>query len=87
MMTQTNEAQIEAKVSELISSKIAAEDEDSGWVVAYAMMRSLPVLQEMAVYLKAINEAIAPDVKGDSVAGELRSILNVLRRELKDRKE
>ena len=31
--------QIDAEITELISRKIAAEDTDSGWVVAWAAMR------------------------------------------------
>ena len=33
------ESEIDAQVTDLISKKIAAEDADSGWVVAYAAMR------------------------------------------------
>lgn len=72
--------QIDAEITELISRKIAAEDTDSGWVVAWAAMRVWPVLKEIAVRLEAINEAIAPDNKNSpSLAAELRSISDPLK--------
>jgi hypothetical protein len=75
-MTEPDEDQ---QVIELISSKIAAEDADSGWVLAYATMRVLPVLKEIAAGLGKINEAIAPDNKASpSLAEELRSIASPL---------
>jgi hypothetical protein len=68
------------QVIELISSKIAAEDADSGWVLAYATMRVLPVLKEIAAGLRAITESIAPDNKASpSLAEELRSIASPLK--------
>jgi hypothetical protein len=76
-MTEPDEDQ---QVIELISSKIAAEDADSGWVLAYATMRVLPVLKEIAAGLGKINEAIAPDNKASpSLAEELRSIASPLK--------
>jgi hypothetical protein len=68
------------QVIELISSKIAAEDADSGWVLAYATMRVLPVLKDIAAQLVAITESIAPDKKDSpSLAEELRSIARPLK--------
>jgi hypothetical protein len=68
------------QIIELISSKIAAEDADSGWVLAYATMRVLPVLKEIAAGLEAINGAIAPDNKASpSVASRLGHIGDQLR--------
>lgn len=67
--------EIEVQINELISNKIAAGDADSGWIVAHTMLRTPPVLKEIAGHLQAINEAIAPDSDGSpSVALELRSI-------------
>jgi hypothetical protein len=68
------------QIIELISSKIAAEDADSGWVLAYATMRVLPVLKEIAAGLGAITDSIAPDNKASpSLAEELRSIAGPLK--------
>jgi hypothetical protein len=67
--------QIDTEIAELISKKIAAEDADSGWAVAWATMRVLPVLKEIADGLQKITEAIAPDnANSPSLAEELRSI-------------
>lgn len=76
--------QIEAQINELISSKIAADDADSGWVVAYIMVQALPVLKDIAANLKAINEGIAPLGEGRSVGAELRSIFNMLDQKLQE---
>jgi hypothetical protein len=72
----------ETQITELISSKIAAEDATSEWVVAWAMMQALPVLKDIAALLKAINEGIAPLEAGRSIGAELRLILNALDRHL-----
>ena len=82
-----DKAQTEAQISELISSKISAEDADSGWVVAYTMMQALPVLKDIAGHLKAINEGIAPDEKGRSIGDELRLILNMLDQKMQKGKQ
>jgi hypothetical protein len=75
------------QIEALISSKIAADDADSGWVVAYIMVQALPVLKDIAENLKAINEGIAPLEEGRSVGAELRLILNMLERKLQEGKE
>jgi hypothetical protein len=75
------------QIEALISSKIAADDADSGWVVAYIMVQALPVLKDIAENLKAINEGIAPPEEGRSVGAELRLILNMLERKLQEGKE
>jgi hypothetical protein len=87
MTKPENEAQIEAQISELISNNLAAEDADSGWVIAYTMVQALPVLKEIAVSLKAINEGIAPDVAGRSIGAELRLILNMLDQKMGEGKQ
>ena len=72
--------QIDTEITELISKKIAADDADSGWAVAWATMRVLPVLKDIADGLQHINEAIAPDSKNSpSLAEELRSISGPLK--------
>jgi hypothetical protein len=77
-MTDDERSQIE-DLNALITGKIAAADEvDSGWVVAHVMVQALPVLRQIAGTLEAINEAIAPVEKGRSVGAELRYILNAL---------
>jgi hypothetical protein len=73
---------VENQISELISSKIVAEDADSGWVVAYTMMQALPVLKDIAKHLEAINAGIAPDLAGRSIGAELRLILNMLEQKM-----
>jgi hypothetical protein len=78
-----DEAQVETQITELISSKIAAEDADSGWVVAYTMAQALPVLKDIAGSLKVISEGVAPNVDGRSIGAELRLILNLLDRKQK----
>jgi hypothetical protein len=75
--------QTEAKISELISSKIAAGQEDSGLFVALTILHSLPVLKDIAQSLKNIDGAIAPDLAGYSVSEELRSIRHMLDYRLK----
>jgi hypothetical protein len=73
-----DKAQIEAQISELISSNLTADDADSGWVVAYMMTQALPVLKDIAATLGSINEGIAPTAQPYSVRDELHSIFNVL---------
>jgi hypothetical protein len=55
------ESEIDAQVTDLISKKIAAEDADSGWVVAYAAMRVLPVLKQIEVRLDVISQMLGDD--------------------------
>jgi hypothetical protein len=76
-MTDDERNQIEA-LNELINGKLAADEADSGWVVALIMVQVLPVLKQIAGTLEVINKGIAPDEAGRSVAGELRLILNAL---------
>jgi hypothetical protein len=73
-----DDTETDAQINDLISSKIAAGDADSGWIVAHTMLRTLPVLKDIAAYLKAINEAIAPDASSRTVTGELYSIRSTL---------
>jgi hypothetical protein len=78
-MEKENREMNDVEISKLISSKIAAEDADSGWVVAWTMLRVLPVLKELAQGLGAINEAIAPDDKNaPSIVDALREIRTTL---------
>jgi hypothetical protein len=78
-MEMENADKIDNEVTELIRRKIAAEDADSGWVVAWTAMRMLPVLKEIAAGLDAINRAIAPDNAGSpTVTQELRRISSLL---------
>jgi hypothetical protein len=58
--------QIDTEIAELISKKIAAEDADSGWVVAYAAMRLLPVLKDVADHLNTMRWVLGEDVEGSA---------------------
>jgi hypothetical protein len=75
----------DAQISDLISKKIAAEDADSGWVVAYAAMRLLPVLKDVADHLDAMRWVLGEDVEGSStghrspqIAEQLKKIAGLL---------
>jgi hypothetical protein len=72
---------------ELIEQKIAAGDVTPDWIMASVAMRVLSVLQSIDQRLAAINEALAPDHKGQSIATnishELRGLGRVLQRAFK----
>jgi hypothetical protein len=69
----------DAEIHRLIASRIAADDADSGWVVAWTMLRVLPVLNEIAQGLEAINAAIAPNnVNAPAVSTVLAAIQRTL---------
>jgi hypothetical protein len=55
------EPESDRQVIDLISKKIAAEDADSGWVVAYAAMRVLPVMKDIAESLKTMQWIFGDD--------------------------
>jgi hypothetical protein len=78
------ENEIDAQVTDLISKKIAAEDADSGWVVAYAAMRVLPILKDIATQLDVIRWVLGEDTVASStgysspqIAEQLRRIANL----------
>jgi hypothetical protein len=71
--------EIDAEISELISRKIAAEDADSGWVLAYAAMRVLPVLKEIAEHLHTMQWVLGEDWEDSpQIANVLRRIASLL---------
>ena len=84
MNTRKTAEDIDTDISDLIGRKIAAEDADSGWAVAWAAMRVLPVLKQVVEGLDRINEAIAPDnEESPSLAVEVRSVSDALKRMVK----
>jgi hypothetical protein len=66
----------------LVEQKIAAGDATPEWIMALVAVRMLPVLQSIDKQLGAINEALAPDIKGHSIAGDIATELRVLGRML-----
>jgi len=72
-MPLTNE-----EVGKLIEAKITKGDVESTDILAYVALQTLPMLREIVVYLKAINDAIAPDFKDDTV-GKLWTVSEVLK--------
>jgi hypothetical protein len=73
-----DKAQTEAQISELISTKLSAEDVTAEWVVASTMMLALPVLKDIAKHLNAISVKIAHDEAQHTIEDELRWIMNTL---------
>jgi hypothetical protein len=76
--------EIDAEISELISRKIAAEDADSGWLVAYAAMRVLPVLRDIEVRLGVIAHVLGRDMgfvgRGDrEIAEDLERMADLVK--------
>jgi hypothetical protein len=76
---------VDAEIAELISKKIAAEDADSGWVVAYAAMRLLPAVKDVADHLNTMRWVLGEDVEGSStghaspqIAAQLKRIASLL---------
>jgi hypothetical protein len=71
--------EIKAEIAGLINSRIVAGDADSGVVLVTTLLSLVvPVLEDIAKQLKYIDSALAPDRLGESVAGNLRAILNFL---------
>ena len=70
----------DAQITKLISEKIAAEDADSGWVVAYAAMRLLPVLKDVADHLNTMRWVLGEDVEGSSTGHASPEIAEQLKR-------
>jgi hypothetical protein len=77
--------QVDAEIIEHIKMRIAVDDVSSEWMIAWAAMRALPILKDIAVHLESINEAIAPITKGSTLAGAislpLKEIVELLRKE------
>jgi hypothetical protein len=70
------ESEIDAQVTELISKKIAADDADSGWVVAYAAMRVLPVLKDIAAQLYIV------ETKSPQIVDQLRRMADLFEKQM-----
>jgi hypothetical protein len=68
----------ETEVINAIADKIASGEADSGWYVALQMGRLLPVMKQIAAELDSISSALGPDSRHVSIAGELRSIFNLI---------
>jgi hypothetical protein len=78
------ESEIDAQITDLISKKIAAEDADSGWVVAYAAMRVLPVLKDIEVRLGVLAHVLGRDMgwmgRGDGdIAEDLKRMADLVK--------
>jgi hypothetical protein len=92
-MSKTDE-EYDAEVFSRISEKIAADDADSGWAVAYAAMRVRPVLKDVVERLEAIRWVLGDDVVASTtgpspqIAKVLRGIAElILERRIKERRE
>src|SRR5262245_8269454 len=63
------------KISEIINNKVAADNIDSGWMLALILMRAMAILREIPVSIRELDKAIEhnnnPNV---SVTGELTKI-------------
>ena len=71
----------EDKISELIESRVTAENADSGWMVALLLMRMMQTQKEIAANLKLVESAIAEhDLQGSSLSERLSKICGVLER-------
>lgn len=67
------------KISELIESRVAAEDADGSWMVALLLMRIIPTQKEIAANLKHLVSAVAEhDLQGSSLSERLNKICGVL---------
>jgi hypothetical protein len=70
----------DARIIDLIQSKVTAENVDSGWMVALLLMRSIPIQTQIADHLKALETAIAEhDSAGTSLSERLSGISHQLR--------
>lgn len=69
--------------NEIVSTKIAAEDFDSGWAIAHAIARLQPVLKDIADNLARIDSALGPELAGSSIAERIREISVFLNNEVR----
>jgi hypothetical protein len=77
----------DAKLNELIQSRVAIENGDSGWMVALVLMRMLPILKENGAALRRIENAICEDdLQGHSVSHRLTALQDLHYIELHMRK-
>jgi hypothetical protein len=66
-------------LEKLVEQKIAAGEATPEWIMASAMLRLWSVLRSIDERLRTIDLALAPDTRGSSIAGELRSVSELLR--------
>ena len=69
---------IDTQITDLISKKIAAEDADSGWVLAYTAMRMMPMLKDIEAWLGVIAYGLGGELR--YAVGEKQSQVEDLRR-------
>lgn len=72
----------EETLEALIAEK-AAEGKDSGWAVAWVLMKSLKAQKEMIAGLAGIDRAIAPNSLNHSVTEKLDRIVGVIEQVLR----
>jgi hypothetical protein len=74
--------EIDVEVFSRISEKITTADADSGWAVAYAAMRVLPVLKDVVAGLDTIRWVLGNDFiepfTSPQIASQLRRIADLL---------
>jgi hypothetical protein len=83
----TEPERTEDSLFELIQSKVVVDNVDSGWMIAFVLMKTLLILKEISDKLTAIDSAIAPDLMGHSLTErfgllsvELRDIAQSLKK-------
>jgi hypothetical protein len=56
MKTEAENIMDESSIRDLITKRMAAEDADSGWAIAYTALLFLPVLQSIDRHLESLGD-------------------------------